>query len=230
MRDRVGRVQIPRSRRIPGAALLIAIVLAGITLALGGYVAYGIDDSAEVDTSARIDADVRIAAQRLEDGSVRFGLRVRDSDGDWVEPVSPRAHRFDPANVRIERWLVSSSPVMEVDDSGRGRLVRNSQPSSTCRAERLQLPRGIGSNGAVRSYCDSVNLIWSPSRAARRPHSGRSRPYCERALGGVSGSKHPTVRRRSVRCLQGRDRSERTRHRSLRQEWRQPPNREFRSR
>ncbi len=78
-------------------------------------------------------ADIRISAQRLEDGDVRFGLRVRDASGGWAAPVTPRVHRFDPANVRVGRWLVSSPLVLEVDGTGRERLVRSRlfEPSNT---------------------------------------------------------------------------------------------------
>lgn len=73
------------------------------------------------------DADVRIAAQRLEDRSVRLGLRVRDANGVWAEPATPRAHRFDPATARVGRWLVSSPLLLEINESGRGRLLQRSQ-------------------------------------------------------------------------------------------------------
>ena len=80
-----------------------------------------------------VDADVRISAQRLEGGDVRFGLRVRDASGGWAAPVTPRVHRFDPADVRVGRWLVSSPLVLEVDGAGRERLVRSRlfEPSNT---------------------------------------------------------------------------------------------------
>ena len=71
--------------------------------------------------------DVRIAAQRMEDGSVRFGLRVRDGSGGWLEPVTARLHRFDPANTSTGRWLVSSRLTLEIDDAGSARMVRSDQ-------------------------------------------------------------------------------------------------------
>ncbi len=81
--------------------------------------------------TATVDAELRIAAQRLEDGGLQFGLRVRDESGSWAEPAEPRVNSFDPANVRTGRWLSSSSLILEVDQSGVGRLVRteDSQPS-----------------------------------------------------------------------------------------------------
>ena len=81
--------------------------------------------------TATVDAELRIAAQRLEDGGLQFGLRVRDESGSWAEPAEPRVNSFNPANVRTGRWLSSSSLILEVDQSGVGRLVRTEdfQPS-----------------------------------------------------------------------------------------------------
>ena len=81
--------------------------------------------------TATVDAELRIAAQRLEDGGLQFGLRARDESGSWAEPAEPRVNSFDPANVRTGRWLSSSSLILEVDQSGVGRLVRTEdfQPS-----------------------------------------------------------------------------------------------------
>ena len=77
------------------------------------------------ETSTAIDARFRISAQRLENGSVRFGLRVRDGTGGWAAPVTPRVHQFDPSRATVGRWLVSSSLILEIDDSSRRRLVRS---------------------------------------------------------------------------------------------------------
>ena len=74
--------------------------------------------------TASVDAGVRISAQRLDDGEVQFGLRARDRSGDWAEPVEPRVNSFNPANVSTVRWLTSSSLILEVDETGRGRLER----------------------------------------------------------------------------------------------------------
>ena len=74
--------------------------------------------------TASVVAGVRISAQRLDDGEVQFGLRARDRSGDWAEPVEPRVNSFNPANVSTGRWLTSSSLILEVDETGRGRLER----------------------------------------------------------------------------------------------------------
>ena len=81
----------------------------------------------EIRSSSPISIDVRIAAQRLADRAVRFGLRVRDGSGGWSAPVRPRAHRFDPANASTGLWLVSSPLTLEVDGAGSARMVRSDQ-------------------------------------------------------------------------------------------------------
>ena len=105
--------------RIAAIAALFMLIAVGVSLALG----YGVIGAQSQDTD--IEAQIRISAQRLDSGSVRFGLRVRDHAGQWSEPVSPRSHRFDPSRVSIGRWLFSSSLTLEVDASGRGGLVRS---------------------------------------------------------------------------------------------------------
>ncbi len=132
------RVKVRRRRRsTPGgeggcgglatAALLIAVLVGGALSVTTGHPALG------EESVRQIDADVRVAAQRLEDGVVQLALRARDADGDWTAPVTPRAHRFDPASVRVGRWLVSSSLVLDVDETRHGRLLRSElfEPSST---------------------------------------------------------------------------------------------------
>jgi len=89
------------------------------------------DDARGQETSAEIAADVRIAAQRLEDGIIRFALRVRDANGGWTQPVSPRTHRLDPDNAIIGRWRSSSPLTLELDRSGHGRVVRSEQFESS---------------------------------------------------------------------------------------------------
>ncbi len=118
MRVEKSRYRTATAGRIAAAALLIAVWVGGVlSIATNSYVAQGQDRVQDVAS------DVRISAQRLEYGDVRFGLRVRDASGGWAAPVSPRAHRFDPGNVRVGRWLVSSPLVLEVDDAGLRRLV-----------------------------------------------------------------------------------------------------------
>ena len=73
------------------------------------------------------DANVRISAQRLDDGRVQFGLRALDGSGEYADPVEPRVNSFNPASTRTGRWLSSSALILEVDESGRGRLVPSEQ-------------------------------------------------------------------------------------------------------
>ena len=53
--------------------------------------------------------DVRIAARRLSDNRIEFGLQQLQTDDSWGDRVLP-ARRFFPTNVQVERWL-RSSPV-----------------------------------------------------------------------------------------------------------------------
>ena len=76
---------------------------------------------------ASADANVRISAQRLENGRVQFGLRAPDGSGEYADPVEPRLNSFNPASTRTGRWLSSSTLILEVDESGRGRLVPSEQ-------------------------------------------------------------------------------------------------------
>ena len=105
--------------RIAVAVMLLAISIVTAALALINHGASAEEDAPD------IDVQVRISAQRSADGSVRFGLRVRGTSGEWTEPVTPRSDRFNPASVNAGRWLVSSALALEVDESGRGRLVRS---------------------------------------------------------------------------------------------------------
>ena len=111
------------------AGLIVLMVLTALVLT--GHLAHGQERSADVS------ADVRIAAQRLKNGEVRFGLRVRDGSGGWAEPVTPRSHRFDPTGASRGRWLVSSPLTLARDVAGHGRLVRSDQfePSSAGEVE-----------------------------------------------------------------------------------------------
>lgn len=67
---------------------------------------------AALSNGARADggdlAEVRIAARVGDDGRVEFGLRTRNPDGDWSDPILPRARRF-PAEATVDRWLSSSA-------------------------------------------------------------------------------------------------------------------------
>ena len=100
--------------------------------------------------TASVDAGVRISAQRLNDGEVQFGLRARDRSGDWAEPVEPRVNSFNPANVSTGRWLTSSSLILEVDETGRGRLERPDTFESSGQVE-TRLVTGVdGWDGDIR--------------------------------------------------------------------------------
>ena len=93
---------------------------------------------------------MRISAQRLDDGEVQFGLRARDRSGDWAEPVEPRVNSFNPANVSTGRWLTSSSLILEVDETGRGRLERPDTFESSGQVE-TRLVTGVdGWDGDIR--------------------------------------------------------------------------------
>ncbi len=118
MRDVVDRARA-QSTAIAAVALLIAAMLFGFASIQTSHVAGGQDEDAEVV------AQVRVSAQRLENGAVRFGLRVRDERGIWAEPVTPRAHWLIPSNVSTGRWLASSPLTLDVNSSGRGRLLRS---------------------------------------------------------------------------------------------------------
>ncbi|MDE2744682.1 MAG: hypothetical protein OXI41_01680 [Chloroflexota bacterium] len=136
MHFHVERAQLLERRTAIAAVVLIAAVIAVVALVLTGRDARGQEPRADVA------AEVRIAAQRLEDGEVRFGLRVRDSSGEWVEPMTPRAHRFDPASVSAGRWLVSSPLTLEVDRAGHGRLARSDQFEPSPRGD-VKLVSGV---------------------------------------------------------------------------------------
>ena len=76
-------------------------------------------------------------------------------------------------------WSIQRRPRLEtvcqgLKRSGKARqlqpsLVTNSQPSSTCRAGSLQLPRGVGISGAIRAHCASVSRMISLTRPPDRP-------------------------------------------------------------
>ena len=51
--------------------------------------------------------EVRVVARRLGDGRTEFGLRFRGEDGVWSGTRLPQ-RRFFPAEVAVDRWLVSS--------------------------------------------------------------------------------------------------------------------------
>ena len=142
--ERAGSL-LSRSIAATSAVAFASVGLVVLTASvLTDHVAHGQERSADVS------ADVRIAAQRLEDGEVRFGLRVRDGSGGWAEPVMPRAHRLDPESASRGHWLVSSPLTLEVDDSGSGGFARGDrfEPS---RDDEVELVGGLeGWSGDTR--------------------------------------------------------------------------------
>lgn len=120
MRSHVKHARILRNRSSATAVVMVVALVATVVSILTDHTARGQEAGAVV-------GEVRIAAQRQEDGVVRFGLRAPDGSGGWTQVVRPRAHRFDPADASTGSWLVSSPLILEVDDAGRGRLVRSDQ-------------------------------------------------------------------------------------------------------
>ena len=117
----VHRARSHLGQSITATAALIAASVAVAALVLSGDPAYGQERSTDVS------ADVRIAAQRLEDGSIRFGLRTQAATGEWMEPVTPHVHRFDPSMVRIGHWLFSSPLMLIIEESRDGKLLQLAQ-------------------------------------------------------------------------------------------------------
>ena len=156
MRVAAGQARIVVNRYSVAAVLLIAVSVAMATAVRIGHQARAQDDDVSVA------ADLRIAAQRSDDGTVRFGLRARDANGEWAQPVTPRLHRFDPANASIGRWLVSSPLTLELDHAGPRRLVRSDRLDASS-AGGVELASGLeGWAGDARysAYHDEAgNLV-----------------------------------------------------------------------
>ena len=107
--------------------LLILVTLLAAVVATASFVEWM---TPLLDTRAQelnADSHLRISAQRLETGRVQFGLRAMDVSGDYAQPVEPRQNTFSPSRARVDGWLVSSPLTLEVDGSGRGRLVPSEQ-------------------------------------------------------------------------------------------------------
>lgn len=151
MRNEFKRFGIVTARSIPSVAALTVALVVVLALVLGGHVTRG------QERSIVVDAEVRIAAQRLENGDIRFGLRAQDGDGGWTAPVTPRAHRLDPANATIGRWLVSSPLTLEVDETGSGRLVPSDQfgPLSGGEVELVSGVEGWAGDARYSAYHDA---------------------------------------------------------------------------
>lgn len=86
-----------RNSTFAAGAVLVALCLFAFAALSGGARADGGDL-----------AEVRIAARVGDDGRVEFGLRTRNPDGGWSDPILPRARRF-PAEATVDRWLSSSA-------------------------------------------------------------------------------------------------------------------------
>lgn len=69
-------------------------------------------DSSEQQAAGTLDVEVRIAAQRLEDGRIEFGMNLRMPGENWSERVLPE-RRFLPPGVEPDRWYVSSSVLLQ---------------------------------------------------------------------------------------------------------------------
>jgi hypothetical protein len=63
------------------------------------------------DASTATQVVVRIAAQLLDDGRMEFALQERDDDDSWRERRLPTG-RFFPADMRVGRWLSSSTLIL----------------------------------------------------------------------------------------------------------------------
>ena len=87
-----------RGRRLVAAVLLVCL-LAGVLAAVGLSSA----DAQTVSDNADAASSVRIAARKLANGNVEFGLQVAGGDL-WL----PRARFFAYATVEVGRWLGAS--------------------------------------------------------------------------------------------------------------------------
>ena len=162
--------------RLTGVAALVAAVLAlWSLLAIGGGQLLSSAEAQTIDVAA----DVRISAQRLDDGRVQFGLRAINGSGEWTEPVEPRVNSFNPADVSAGRWLSSSSLILEVDESGAGRLVRPEAFEPTEPAETTLVTGVEGWAGDIRYSAYHVadgDLVTTVSVYSARRGRTRRRP------------------------------------------------------
>lgn len=149
MRSQVKHARILRNRSSATAVVMVVALVATVVSILTDHTARGQEAGAVV-------GEVRIAAQRQEDGVVRFGLRAPDGSGGWTQPVRPRAHRFDPATTSTGRWLVSSPLILELDDAGRGRLVRSDrfEPSPSGPLDLVSGVEGWAGDARYSAYHD----------------------------------------------------------------------------
>lgn len=86
------------SRRLVATVLLVCL-LGAVLVAVG----FGSADAQTVSDNADAASSVRIAARKLENGNIEFGLQVAGGDL-WL----PRARFFSYATVEVGRWLRAS--------------------------------------------------------------------------------------------------------------------------
>ncbi|MCY3567878.1 MAG: hypothetical protein OXH38_04585, partial [Chloroflexi bacterium] len=149
MRSHVTRTRILASRTTTTVALAAIVLVASVASVLTEHTARGQEAGAVL-------GELRIAAQRQENGVVRFGLRASDGSGGWTQPVRPKSHWFDPATTSTGLWLVSSSLTLEVDDAGRGRLARSDrfEPSPSGSLELVGGVEGWAGDARYSAYHD----------------------------------------------------------------------------
>ena len=102
------------ARRLPVGVLLGVLVAAPAVFAAPASAAA--QDSSEEQPADAADVEVRIEAQRLEDGRVEFGMRLRIPGEAWSERVLPE-RRFLAPGVEPGRWYVSSSMLLQRQDA-----------------------------------------------------------------------------------------------------------------
>ena len=112
------------------AGAWIGLLAVGATAAL--VVMFGgssVSPAARAETEV-VEQQLRVAAQRLENGRVEFGVRVADGSGGWSDPVEPRLNWFLPSTAVANRWLNSSSLTLErVDESANLTRTETFQPT-----------------------------------------------------------------------------------------------------
>ena len=87
-------------RQIVGRRLVASVLLVCLLGAVLAAVGVGAADAQTVSDTAETSSSVRIAARKLANGNVEFGLQVAGGDR-WL----PRARFFPYATVEVGRWL-----------------------------------------------------------------------------------------------------------------------------
>ena len=98
-----------RLRAGSGRVLLASFVVCMLVAAVPAGVAA---QEASDEEAGAPDIEVRIAAQRHVDDHVEFALQLRVDGEPWSERVLPPL-RFFPPDAEIDRWLVSSSLLVQ---------------------------------------------------------------------------------------------------------------------